>query len=197
VLWRVSQVSRRVAQILDSRNRPCGNVRLGKPAISLVTGLAVMCAIGISKAPRLVAFENGAPAVSEVASSPPVLVKLGATNASIRTSSMASFAALQKPILAKLTDQPNQSDNNQRLAHKSILRQPAVVAHSATRRQNSSGMIHMASMRSSPTVQTVVVVLESGDPNSPDQVYQLQMWRVTVLKTTVDLTHPSAPRKEI
>jgi beta-lactamase regulating signal transducer with metallopeptidase domain len=196
VLGRVSQVSLRVAQILD-RNRSCGNGRSCKLALSLVAGLAVACAIGISKAPRLIAFEDGAPAVSEGAFSPVAAVKLGATNASLRTSSIASSSALQKPILAKWTGQPNQTDDNQRLAHKSILGQPAFAAHFATGRQNSRGMIYLASMQSSPTFETVVVVFESRDPNSPNPVYQVQMWRVTVLKTTVDSTHQSTPREEI
>jgi len=196
VLGRVSQVSLRVAQILD-RNRSCENGRSCKLALSLVTGLAVLGAIGISRAPQLIAFEDDAPAVSEEAFSPADSMKLGATNASLRTSSMAALSAAQKPTLAKWTEPPNQPDDNPRLAHKSILRQPALVAHFAARRQNSGGTIYMASMQSSPTVQTLVVVFESGDPNSPDHVYRVQMWRVTVLKTMVDLTHHSLPRKEI
>jgi beta-lactamase regulating signal transducer with metallopeptidase domain len=196
VLGRVSQVSLRVAQILDG-NRSCGDGRSCKLALSLAGGLAVVCAVGISKAPPLIAFEDGAPAVSEGVFSPAASVQLGATNASLRTPPTASLSALQKPILTKWTGQPNQTDDTQRLAHKSVLRQPAFVAHFATGRQNSRGMIYLASMQSSPTVQTVVVVLESGDPNSPDEVYQVQMWRVTVLKTIVDSTHHPAPRKEI
>jgi beta-lactamase regulating signal transducer with metallopeptidase domain len=193
VLGRVSQVSLRVAQILD-RNRSCGDGRGCKLALSLISGLAVICAVGISKAPRLIAFEDGAPAVSEKVFSPAASVQLGATNASLKT---PSLSALQKPILTKWTGQPNQTDDKQRLAQKSVLHQPAFVAHFATGRQNSRGTIYLASMQSSPTAQTVVVVFESADPNSPDEVYQVQMWRVTVLKAIVDSTHHSAPRKEI
>jgi len=199
VLGRVSQVSLRVARILD-KNRSCGKGPSCKLALSLVTGLAVICAIGTSKAPRLIVFEDGAPAASGGAFSPAATVRLDATNASLRTSSIAQLSALQKPILAKWTGQPNQTDDNQRLPHTSILRQPAPVARFATGRQNSRGMIYLASMPSSPTVQAVVVVFESGDPNSPNQVYQLyqvQMWRVTILKTTVDSTAHSAPQEEI
>jgi beta-lactamase regulating signal transducer with metallopeptidase domain len=191
VLGRVSQVSQRVAQILDG-NRSCGNGRNCKLVLSLVTGLAVTCAIGISKAPRLIAFEDGAPAVSDGAFSPAAAVQVGATNAGLRTSPIA-LSALQKPSLAKWA----QPDDNQQVAHQSVVRPPALVAHFATRRQNSGGTIYMTSMQSSPTVQTVVVVFESGDPNSPAHVYQVQMWRVTVLNTTIDLTHHLAPRKEI
>jgi BlaR1 peptidase M56 len=195
VLGRVSQVSLRVAQILDG-NRSGENAASCKLAISLVAGLAVMCAIGVSRAPRLIAFEDDAPAVSEEAFSP-ASVKLGATNASLRTSSTAVSSAAQKPIPAKWTDPTNQPGDNQQMAHKSILRQPALVPHFASRLQNSSGTIYMASMQSSSTVQTLVVVFESGDPNSPDHVYRVQMWRVTVLKTMVDSAHHSTPRKEI
>jgi beta-lactamase regulating signal transducer with metallopeptidase domain len=193
VLGRVSQVSLRVAQILD-RNRSCGNDGGRKLALSLVTVLAVVCAVGISKAPRLIAFEDGAPpAVSEAAFSSDDSVKPGATTAHGRTSSIASLSALQKPILAQWT----QPDDSQRLAHKSILRRPALVAHFATRRQNSSGTIYMASVQSSPTVQTFVVVVEGSDPDTPDQVYQIQLWRVTIVNPAADLTHHLAPRKEI
>jgi beta-lactamase regulating signal transducer with metallopeptidase domain len=192
VLGRVSQVSLRVAQILD-RNRSCGNARSFRLALSLVSGLAVVCTIGISKAPRLIAFEDDAPAVSEEALSPAASAKLGATKTSLRTASMASLSAFEKPRLAKWI----QADDNQRLADKSILRRPALVADFATRRQTSNGTIYMASVQSSPTVQTVIVVFESRDANSPNPVYQVQMWRVTVLKTTFDLTHHPSPRKEI
>jgi beta-lactamase regulating signal transducer with metallopeptidase domain len=196
VLGRVSQVSLRVAQILD-RNRSGGEGRSCKLALSLVSGLAVICAVGISKAPRFIAFEDDAPAVSEGVFSPAASVQLGATEASLRTPSTESLSTLQKPILTKWTGQPNPTDDNQRLARKSVLHQPAFVAHFATGRQNFRGTIYLASMPSSPTVETVVVVFESADPNSPDEVYQVQMWRVTVLKAIVDSTHHSAPRKEI
>src|ERR1700688_4160567 len=58
-LGRIRQTSLRVAQILDV-NRPTGGNRLWKPAVSLVAGFALVCVLGISRAPRLIAFRDSA-----------------------------------------------------------------------------------------------------------------------------------------
>jgi beta-lactamase regulating signal transducer with metallopeptidase domain len=66
-LGRIRQTSLRVAQILDA-DRPSVPTHSWKPAVLLVAGFAVACATGISRAPRLVGFEDSFPKVAQVAS---------------------------------------------------------------------------------------------------------------------------------
>ena len=56
-LGRIRQTSQRVAQILDV-NRPTATGRAWKPAVALVAGFAMVCVLGISRAPRLIAFSD-------------------------------------------------------------------------------------------------------------------------------------------
>jgi beta-lactamase regulating signal transducer with metallopeptidase domain len=65
-LGRIRQTSLRVAQILDA-DRPSVPTHSWKPAVLLVAGFAIACATGISRAPRLVGFEDGFPKAAQIA----------------------------------------------------------------------------------------------------------------------------------
>jgi hypothetical protein len=85
-LGRIRQTSLRVAQILDV-NRPPVTARSSKPAVSLLAGFALVCALGISRTPRLIAFADHAapliPTFSPKAGMGRVspIASVGATNA--------------------------------------------------------------------------------------------------------------------
>jgi beta-lactamase regulating signal transducer with metallopeptidase domain len=66
-LGRIRQTSLRVAQILDA-DRPSAPAHGWKPAVVLVAGFAIVCAAGISRAPRLVGFEDALPKAAQIAS---------------------------------------------------------------------------------------------------------------------------------
>jgi hypothetical protein len=66
-LGRIRQTSLRVAQILDA-DRPSAPAHGWKPAVVLVAGFAIACAAGISRAPRLVGFEDSSPKAAQIAS---------------------------------------------------------------------------------------------------------------------------------
>ena len=88
-LGRIRQTSLRVAQILDVNRAPV-TARAWKPAVSLLAGFALVCALGISRTPSLIAFaDHAAPliptfspkaGVGRVSTEAPV-ASLGATNA--------------------------------------------------------------------------------------------------------------------
>ncbi len=59
-LGRIRQTSLRVAQILDAKRDP-GAGRAWKPAVSLVAGFAIVCMLGISREPKLIAFSDNGP----------------------------------------------------------------------------------------------------------------------------------------
>jgi beta-lactamase regulating signal transducer with metallopeptidase domain len=65
-LGRIRQTSLRVAQILDA-DRPSVPTHSWKPAVLLVAGFAMACATGISRAPRLVGFEDSFPKAAQIA----------------------------------------------------------------------------------------------------------------------------------
>lgn len=58
-LGKIHQTSLRVSQILDT-NRASGTARSWKPAVSLVAAFALASVFGVARAPRLIAFTNGA-----------------------------------------------------------------------------------------------------------------------------------------
>ncbi len=66
-LGRIRQTSLRVAQILDAE-RPSAPAHSWKPAALLMTGFAIACATGVSRAPRLVGFEDSFPKAAQIAS---------------------------------------------------------------------------------------------------------------------------------
>ena len=66
-LGRIRQTTLRVAQILNA-DRPSAPTYSWKPAVLLVAGFAIACATGISRAPRLVGFEDGLSAPTQIAS---------------------------------------------------------------------------------------------------------------------------------
>jgi beta-lactamase regulating signal transducer with metallopeptidase domain len=73
---RIRQLSLRVAQILNE-DRP-RSTRLWKPAIPMVTGATLLCALAASQAPQLVGLAE-APQVAKAASTPASPVQLGKT----------------------------------------------------------------------------------------------------------------------
>lgn len=109
-LGRMRQTSLRVAQILDA-DRASVPTHSWKPAVLLVAGFAMACATGISRAPRLVGFEDSFPTASQIA-------KL--SSAPSAASPSAAFLALPpapsqraseststpRPVKAKLTTRP-------------------------------------------------------------------------------------------
>lgn len=168
-LGRIRQTSLRIAQIL-SAERTISDTRSWKPAATLVAGFAVMCALGISRVPRLVAFQDSVPNHSAAVSGNAVGV-------------VPTVSAPVPPapvVQAKL---------NTRVG-RSMLKLPAmpVNVRSDRRKSGRSTMVHFASSktRSVPATETFFFVIQSGNSATGDQVYQIQMWRLTVLHSAAD-----------
>lgn len=181
-LGHVSQISQRVAQILD-RGRQNGNSRSWKLAVTSVAGFAFVCAVGISKAPKLVAFEESVPTPVFTGDSSP-LPMMGAR---ATLASLTEQAVRQKPALAKFTPP----------THELATRRRTSVQRTLTSRSGGGdGLIHLASAKTAPVTQTVFVFISTGEMRSPNEVYQVQVWRLTVLKSSVDPSRHSAPPKK-
>jgi beta-lactamase regulating signal transducer with metallopeptidase domain len=171
-LGRIRQTSLRIGQILNG-HRPASDTRSWKPAASLVAGFALVSALGISRAPRLIAFQDSAPNhPMTIAADSPVAAP------AVRASSTAIPPA---PVVqAKLNTKVSASK----------IRIPVVTAsvRAARARTARNNMVHLASSKtkSAPVAETVFVVIESGSSASGQQVYRIQMWRFTVLHPAVD-----------
>ncbi|HLZ40214.1 MAG TPA: M56 family metallopeptidase [Candidatus Sulfotelmatobacter sp.] len=179
-LGRIRQTSLRIAQIL-SAERTVPNTRSWKPAASLVAGFAVMCALGISRAPRLVAFQDSLP------NHPPAVTANGVgvvPNVSALNARVPSAPVVQ----AKL---------NTRVG-RSMVKVPVMPVNVRSDRPKSARntMVHLASSktRSAPATETFFFVIQSGNSASGDEVYQIQMWRFTVLHSAVDPNSKSPHR---
>ncbi len=179
-LGRIRQTSARVAQILDV-NRPAGKTGTWKPAAALVAGFAIACGLSASSAPQLIAFRDSQP-IHEVHSG-----SMDNQNAAITPPQEFPQAVPVTP--AKLNVRP--MNRAARIPEKA-------VAHAAISKQKAGSLVHLANTKSAPApfAETVVVFIQGTNHGSADsQVYQIQMWRVTLLRYIVEPPSDKAPRK--
>lgn len=205
-LGRIRQTSLRVAQILDvnrSAHRPLGSGRGWKAAVGLVGAFALVCAVGISRAPRLIAFSGGAADVAAGTST--AVTDFGISPVStpipiLKASALRTRAV--RVVAAKLSSAARRGQNFVRAAaarpNTSMMQASAVhapVAHTSSGQASivpASLRVTDASPRA-PLVtpiaftETIFVVVEGSEDGSPDGAgIQIQMWRVLVLHPAVD-----------
>ena len=174
-LGKLRHTSMRVAQILNV-DRPSSAAHSWKPAVSLVAGFAMVCALGISQAPTLVAFQDAAPNRAPAQT-------IAANNSAANLAPALSASSVPVPsapvVPAKL---------NTRVEH-AMLRVPVVPAsmHSARPKPARHNMVHLASSKAvpAPAIETLYFVIESGD-NTGHEVYQIQMWQLMFVHSPVD-----------
>jgi hypothetical protein len=198
-LGRIRQTSLRVAQILDA-NRPVGNPRAWKPAAALVVAFALVCVVGISRAPRLIAFSD--PATAPVASE---MIAMSSRDAGIghisfgpRAQDLAASKAASQParvVPASL----NVADSSRQQSSK---RSAAVQTPATAQRARSivpGSMVHLTKANAAPVAftETFVVVVQSTTHGSLQQpIFQIQMWRLTVLHPVMDPNSNRIPPKQ-
>lgn len=186
-IGRIRQTSERVAQILDV-NRPKANPRSWKPAVSLVAGFAVACAVGASQAPRVIAFqEPGSAPIAKVPVSTGLASSVIKPNASVPVR-MAFESAQTIPVIpAKLNISP---------AHRNPALRPnkPAVRYAATK--PAAPPVHLASSQTVAVPYTETVYLVVQDQSQDQQGYQIQMWRVTLLRYVDHPASTKAPKKQ-
>jgi beta-lactamase regulating signal transducer with metallopeptidase domain len=184
-LGKVRQTSARVAQILDG-NRPETN-RTWKPAVSLVAGAALVFSIGASKLQRLIAFESDSPA--PIARTSDVVLPSAARGNYMHH---AMFHANQlAPTTAK---QANPAVGS--VEHRSSIRSKQTRA--IVVKPKPDPMMHLARSNDSviPIRETVVLFIQGADRNSDNGAYDIQMWRVTVVRYVVQPASTTTPGKQ-
>ncbi|MGH9494720.1 MAG: M56 family metallopeptidase [Candidatus Sulfotelmatobacter sp.] len=179
-IGKLRQTSSRVAQILDG-NRPQGT-RGWKLAVSSVAGFAVACAVGVSRAPRLIAFESSGQA--GVAESPRPRVANPAQR--LIEPIPASMRADEISQAFRITPAKLITDSTQ---HRSFRKALSVLKPKAGR------MMHLASAEavSAPAVEAILVLIQSS---GSDSFAQIQMWHLTVVRFVLEpVSNTTPPRK--
>jgi len=221
-LGRIRQTSLRVAQILDG-NRRTGTANW-KPAVSFVAAFAIACVAWISKAPRLIAFQDSeaapfvSPAVARI--SPSGNVRKPIIPATELTASNVISERSVHVVQADLKvheAQRNFNRSSRAVAMQSAPSAPipsSVAQDSAVRASTVRTSADQASLAQASPAQTNVrlpnpqvapvaftetffVVIEGPGQGSSDQpVFQIQWWRVMVLHSAVDPDSNRIPPKK-
>jgi len=186
-LGRIRQTSLRVAQILDVKRDP-GAGRGWEPAVSLVAGFAIVCMLGISREPKLIAFSDNQPTTLT-----------SRIDGSLDGSGQLSKAALH----GKAVGIVRASLQVRAVRGNSKIYQPTAFAASTAARRKAVRLTRPTNIRLTganavpvaytETIFVVVAGSERGSP--PEPIYQIHLWRVMVFHPVVD--DGRVPRKEI
>jgi Zn-dependent protease with chaperone function len=191
-LGRIRQTSLRVAQILDV-NRPPGTERAWKLAVSLVAGFAIICVLGISRAPKLIAFSDGQ--ISPVAG-PMIATSPGIVSGRVSTRRPIANGSETKAVFHLQPVRLVQAGLHARGTHRNL----QGSARQAQTSELRASIVSQTNANAAPVAftETLFVVIEGSENGFPDQpVYQIQLWRVTVLHRVVESNSNRTPRKEI
>jgi len=195
-IGRIHQTSVRVAQILDGK-RQLGAGRGWKSAVSLVAGFAVVCVLGISREPKLIAF-------SENVADAKVSTRLA------RAIPDAGTARITKAAFNERCNSETSRIVPTSFKVQSVHRRVRTDGHisfirDATAKQNTGSValctdVRLTNATAVPVAftQTFFVVVEGSENGLSEQpVYRIQLWRVTVFHPVVDPAGNRVPRKEI
>ena len=200
-LGKIHQTSLRVAQILDG-NRPIRSARSWKPAVSLVAAFAMASVVGISKAPRLIAFSDTASPQTAVranvdpsvdAGSGSFSMRMPIVNVSAKRMAGSNRQASGAPFLARPLREKWGLARNPGVPRSMASMQPAPSEES------TACLFHPANANVAPLAfrETLFVVIENGEPGSADPpVLQIQLWRVMVWHPAVDANINRTPAKQ-
>jgi len=204
-IGKLRQTSSRVARILDA-DRPAGNDRAWKVAVSSVAGFAVACAVGVSRAPNLIAFESTQQRVAES------LLPMDAAHGSggiIPASSIA--ASMGRDDLSPAAHVTPAKFNPDAVFHKRFTKAPrpttplfaksakagapAVRTPPTVLRPQAGRMVRLASAEIvAPTVESVLILIQrSGN----DSLAQLEIWHVTVVRFAQPPVSSKTPPRKI
>jgi beta-lactamase regulating signal transducer with metallopeptidase domain len=184
VLGKVRQTSARVARILDV-NRPAPAPHTSRMAVSLVAVLAIVCAVVYSRSPKLVGFERS-PQANEYETA--------------RSSVTPSVPLMERiPGLTVSPAKLTQRSLTRKIRTKTANAVRAAALHSKSPKAAEESLVHLTGSASAPVPYTEtfwIVVESSGANREQQQVHQIQMWRVTVLRSVSSTTSNPIPRKE-
>jgi beta-lactamase regulating signal transducer with metallopeptidase domain len=164
-IGRATETSQRLAQILD-QNRP-GATKVYKPLMAGVTGLAAVCMLAVPEVPRLISFEDSAPATMAGAAS-----------------DIAVGPQLQKPMVVPALAHLDRAQASPMISAKAVhaLRgEPKTILAKHTTRVNRPRVIQASAKRSAPAPQYVVVTESTSFYREGSGVVSVSVWRMMYL----------------
>jgi beta-lactamase regulating signal transducer with metallopeptidase domain len=214
-IGKLRQTSSRVARILDG-NRASGNSRVWKLAVSSVAGFAVACAVGVSRAPKLIAFESSKQVVAGSRDSArPTTPLLAAQNAArngapteiVPAVIPASMNANQISPAVHIVPAKFNLDSHDGLKKALKSTTPLLAAQNAARngapavsklpvlRPKAGRMVHLASIEvvPAPTIEAVLILVQTS---GSDSLAQIQMWHVTVVRFVQEPDRGTTPPRK-
>ncbi len=195
------QTFQRVAQILDA-NQPRGTKHGWKWALPLVAALAVSSAVLASKRPQLIAFESARVGSAQVVPANPAMAAVDSD----------AIPALS-PVLTGTGKHPARNHSQRRSPY--VMQAKNIVPASNSRASATSAPANIGELQNSFVLETVIaepspvhstpagavpvtstetilLVVRQGANNSRQPVYEIQWWRLTVLRSTPrDTTAPT------
>lgn len=184
-LGKLRQTTLRVSRILDPQ-RPSQN-RVMKPAVTLVAMFAVGCGVWTTRTSQLIAFQDGTTA-GQMTSDASQAASTRSAPARVIPASLRSPEVRVIPAKLDLDKQhPVALKNHQPRYSNSVAPRP---------RRNSLVQLASAHTAAVPIEQTVFVLIEDS-PEAGVERYQVQMWRVMVLRTVANPAATQISHKEI
>ncbi len=196
-LGRVRHTSMRVAQILDvNRPRVTTTKQMWRPAVPVMAGLVIVCGLIVTEEPHLVAFQDAQTNLSTPASASLSAPSIKPTFAAFKTTdAQTKKTALQtrpaRALLAKnKTAKPIPVARNVEGFESELLLEDPIA---------QAGLVHSTGASTTSVVSTQAVFLLVEHPQAGplgEPVYEIQMWRVTVLHPAVHSASKEFPRKQ-
>ncbi|HEY3971722.1 MAG TPA: M56 family metallopeptidase [Candidatus Sulfotelmatobacter sp.] len=198
-LGRVRQTSLRVAQILDANrnaNRSLGTGRGWRPAVAMVGAFALACVVGVSRAPRLVAFSDSVPDRPAISANAVAVSDFGISPGSTQmhlVKASASQAGADECVRRHVGPVSRGQQNFVRAEAK---RARTSIIQANLRRSQASEEIPVA-IPVTFTTETLFVVVQGNENGSPSRpLFQIEMWRVMVLHSVVNADSNRIPAKQ-
>jgi beta-lactamase regulating signal transducer with metallopeptidase domain len=186
VVGRARQTAQRVARIL-AVDRPVAT-KVWKPALALVAAFSAVCLISISRAPKLVAFEDPAPisSMSTARVAPALVTDSAALGAKMIPASLnspvpaARGGRKRKEVLARTVKPLHR--NEDKLAVNAVA--PAKFAQPQSLPPNFVNT-NFADLRNVSGLNSVLVVLRTEQVDEYGHLWSIYVWRLTVIQGPV------------
>lgn len=178
--------SLRLAKILDA-NRGKHPGRGWRPALALVAIVVVVAGVLSSRAPRLIAFEHHVATRATGLTSATNPVAAAPALRAVTSGAEASATVYATPARLRIFSDRRSSVRPTRSASTRL----------ATRSSRTAEMVHLTDAKPVlvPVSETVFVMIEES-PSSDVRVFQIQMFRITILHEALDPARVNTPRKE-
>jgi beta-lactamase regulating signal transducer with metallopeptidase domain len=185
VVGRAHQTAQRVARIL-AVDRPVAT-KVWKPALALVGAFSAVCLISLSRAPKLVAFEETLPSLSASAAKLTPAFAVDSAEAGARMipatlhSHVSSARVHGRNVFAR-TVKPQRRNNSD-----SEFQVADVLAAKFSQQQPTSSKLVNADTAGSHNVgqlNSVLVVMQTEQVDEYGRVWNIYVWRLTVFHPT-------------